>query len=298
MRILFFISLLIAAGCFAGGVALGIQQSQIESRIVAEQELDLPLYGSGIQDQGFFDRAYSQGEGTAVSHVQSALVAHHLLIADKMAKLFEDIGSDDVKTVVIVGPNHFSVGLSPAQVTMGNYETVYGKVLNDGSGVKKLLTADSVLKNEEKAFSNEHSVYALMPFIKRSFPHAKVIPIIVHETLPADEAWKLGSTIAKTFPGALLIASVDMTHYHDQAFTDQNDAVVMERIEHGWKCDGLPCKEDVEIDSNASMRVLAGFNEVRGARIWQMTDHDSSMLIGATTNPGDNTSHILGYFLK
>ena len=284
------ISLFIILALFVIGFAIG-------SRGSVDRPVQ-PIYGSGNHEKDFYDQAYERGEGEPVKAVTSAVVAHHLLIADKMAELFEDIGNEKTKTVIVVGPNHFSVGVSPAQITFGNYETVYGVVENNVDGDEKLLAASSILKHEEKAFSNEHSIYTLTPFIKRSFPNAKIIPIIVHNKLSAADAWKLGSTIAKTFPDAVLIASVDMTHYHDQAFTDQNDAVILDRIEHGWKCNGLPCTDDVEIDSNASMRILSAFNEARQSTAWHLTDHDSSMLIGATTNPADNTSHILGYFTK
>lgn len=287
MRIRYFIALLslLAAAFFVG------------MRVVrAPAELDAPTYWSGMYGQRFYDAAYTKANGAPVDGVASAVVAHHLLVADAIAEVFEDIGRDDVQTVVLVSPNHFTRGVAVAQVSTGTWSTPYGDVAADVDAITALLAANTTLHHEETAFLDEHGIYGLTPFVARSFPRAKIVPIIVREDLSAAAAWSLGTAIAETLPNAVLVASVDMTHYQTADYTAANDRLVLERIDTAWQCDGAVCADNLDIDSNASMRVLFGFNTVRGASAWHLTYHGSSLAMGATADWHENTSHILGYF--
>lgn len=262
--------------------------------------VDAPVYSSGMYGKNFFDAAYDRvqetlplEEGESEGESASALVAHHLLVADKIAEVFGVIASDDVRTVVIVSPNHFSIGSSAVQVFKGSWETPYGTVRADVDAIDALLAAVPELRHDEFAAPHEHGISALTPFVVRSFPHAIFVPIILDESLSADVAWRLGETIARELPDAVLIASVDMTHNRDADYTAENDAKVMAIIEKGENYE-----TQLDIDSNASLRALFGFNQLRKTQAWHMTHHGSSLDMGATTDWRENTSHILGYFTE
>jgi len=279
-------------GLFCFGIILGSQMIPLPS--FQAQEDNVPLYSSGWQDQNFYEAVYAKaGEITSVSDVQSALIAHHLLVADKIAATFQTIGHKDVDTVVILSPNHFDKGRSFAQVSLGNWQTPYGTIKTDEEAVTKLLAKNTALRQEEEAFANEHGIAALTPFIKKSFPNAKIVPIIVHDNLTLDEATALGATIAQTLPKAVMIASADMSHYLPEYVASFHDEVTLVALEHG-DCEGC----ELETDSNAVLRILFAFNAQRGSQTWNLLYRDSSILIGAASKPEDNTSHILGYFTK
>ncbi len=258
---------------------------------------EAPMYSSGLYGKNFFDAAYDRSRrGVMLTPSNdtptSALVAHHLLVADKIAGVFDVIANEDIRTVVIVSPNHFSRGIASEQVSEGSWQTPYGVVYADVDAVEQLLAAAPLLHHDETAYTDEHGIYGLTPFVARSFPRARIVPIILREDVSADDAWALGETIAHELPNAVLVASVDMTHYHDADYTAANDAKVIDVIDQG-----VNYADDMDIDSNASMRVLIGFNEVRGLQAWHMTHHGSSLAMGATTDWRENTSHILGYFI-
>ena len=268
-----------------------------EYPIVVEVADVRPTYSSGLQTKEYFDRAYDEAQGTPVAGVMSGLSAHHLLIGSDIATVFEDLASDEVKTVVLVSPNHFARGRSVAQVSKGQWSTPYGTVMTDDDAVDELLAANLMLRHEEVAYENEHGIFGLTPFVKRSFPNAKIVSIILDDRLSAEDAWQLGQEIASTLPKAVLIASVDMTHYHDVDYTAANDEKVLQLLADGGMCGVTPCTAELDVDSNASLRVLFGFNAEHGAQSWYLTHHGSSLAMGATRDWHDNTSHILGYFL-
>lgn len=254
-------------------------------------------YGSGYNPKSFFDEAYDRAAGSPVDGATSAIVAHHLLVASDIAEIFEDLSSDDARTVILVSPNHFSRGMSRAQVSEGSWNTVYGTVDADNDAIETLLASVPFLQHEEDAFASEHGIYNLTPFVARSFPNAKIIPIVLREELSLEKAWALGTALAEQFPDAVLIASVDMTHYHDAEYTAANDQRVLDLIANAGRCNDMPCVDVLDIDSNASLRVLFAWNAERGTTDFRLTHHGSSLAMGAAADWRDNTSHILGYFL-
>lgn len=259
-------------------------------------EQDRPTYSSGWYEPVFYEGSYARADGQKVLGANSGLVAHHLLVADKIAEVFETLASDEAKTVVIVSPNHFGRGLYPIQVSKGQWVTPFGTVRADDRAIGKLLEAYPRLHHEEAAYTDEHGIYGLMPFVAKSFPNARVVPILVREDLLAAATWELGRTIARELPNAVFLASVDMTHYQDADYTAQNDAMVLTLLAEAGNCNNSPCETNLDIDSNSSLRVLFGFNSERGTQVWNLTHHGSSLAMGAAQTPADNTSHILGYF--
>lgn len=256
-------------------------------------------FAHGWQPQSTFDRAYAKAAGAPVDGVAASLVAHHLLVADKIAEVFEDMARDDVATVVIVSPNHFSVGSSPMQTTVGTYTTPYGDLTIDSDAVTLLRENVPGLASEEMSFAGEHGIAALTPFVKRSFPNAQLVPIILDESLADEDAFALGATIARALPDAVLFASVDMVHEEDAEYTAYWDEQIMQLLAdeaEAKRCAASQCAFDYPIDSNASLRTLLGFTSARGATQWTLTHHGSSLAMGATDDPLENTSHILGYF--
>lgn len=251
---------------------------------------DRIVFSSGLQGKEFFDQVYATA-GT-IEHVNavSAITAHHLLVADKIAALFAGLASDSVRTVVLISPNHFSVGRSVAQTSEGVWETPYGFVQSDADAVRKLETDVPRLKDEERTFVHEHGIAAITPFVARSFPNAKIVPLVLADSLTIEDARLLGSAVANDLPDAIVIASVDMSHYLPSAVADFHDDTTLRAIAAGGG------DIDLEIDSNPSLQTLFAVNAARGTQTWHQTHHGSSLHMGAAKTFTDDTSHILGYF--
>ncbi len=273
------------------GVLFGFGPVQVNEPVEASAE-DLPIFEYGIQTQNYFDQAYLKaGEKTKVES-NSAISAHHLLVADKIAALFESVGSNKTKTVVLISPNHFGIGKSTAQTTNGIWNTPYGQLETDEKAVGRILN-NSILTNEQLVFTKEHGISALTPFIKRSFPNAKLVPITIHESFSAEDATTLGNAIADQLPNAVVIASIDMSHYMPNYAASYHDEVTLNAIESGG-CNNC----ELEIDANSVLQTLFAINQNRQSQKWTQTHHGSSIQMGIASKAEDNTSHILGYFEK
>ncbi|MBU0646366.1 AmmeMemoRadiSam system protein B [Patescibacteria group bacterium] len=253
---------------------------------------DRAVFSSGADDQAFFDRAYAKAGQVKSVSAQSAISAHHLLVADKIAALFSSIGNDSAKQVIILSPNHFSMGLSPAQISDGVWETPYGILETEESAVRELNRTLPLIRIEEIAFEREHGIGALTPFIKKSFPTAKLIPLVLAESLTDEQINSIADTIADQFPNALIIGSMDMSHYLPASASEFHDATTLSALTAGQ------ADLDLEIDSNAVMQILLAVNRQRGDGVWHQTHHGNSLTMMGGLKNEDNTSHIIGYFTQ
>jgi len=107
-----------------------------------------------------YERANRVSEGIQRTGSLSGIVAHHLLIADKIVQLFASLGTGREKVIVILSPNHFSLGRSSIQMTDGTWITPFGDVEVDTELLAKFLERDSVFSYEPEMFEREHGVCA------------------------------------------------------------------------------------------------------------------------------------------
>jgi|SRR3989339_676286 len=239
-----------------------------------------------------YERANRVSEDIQRTGSLSGIVAHHLLVADKIAQLFASLGTGREKIIVILSPNHFSLGRSPIQVTDGTWETPFGDVEVDTDLLTKFLERDSNLSYEPETFEKEHGVSAIVPFIKYWFPQARILPIVIHDKTTIDQVNTLAQTLQEIVPKAIVVASMDMSHQKPQEIQISHDEMTMKAIENGT------CEEEcsLDVDANRVLETLFEINRLRGIQKWTMIHHGSSLIMGATTDWHENTSHILGYF--
>ncbi|MEY4722825.1 MAG: AmmeMemoRadiSam system protein, partial [Candidatus Parcubacteria bacterium] len=249
-----------------------------------------PVYAHGDFPRSLFDGAYDAVGAVTSVNAQSAVVAHHLLVAPEIARVFAMIGSPSVRTVVIISPNHFHRGKSAAAVSEGSWTTPYGRVDSDLGAVDALLASAPALRKDETCFGKEHGIGLITPFVKRSFPNARIVAIALDDSLSASDAESIGRAIGTWVP-SVVIASTDLSHYLPEYIADAHDEVTMSVLRSGRT--DFP---DIETDSVPTMRTLLAVNAVRELQGWYQTYHGSSLHMGAANAPQDDTSHIMGYF--
>ena len=146
---------------------------------------------------------------------------------------------------VLVGPSHFigfdGVAVDPA----AGWETPYGVARVDQECVARLRTHGGVIVDQPQAHVREHSLEMQLPFLQRVAPDVPIVPLVMgYQT--ADTARALGDALAGALQGrnVLLVASTDLSHYHDAATAGQLDRVVIDRVA-AFDADGLQRALDV-----------------------------------------------------
>src|SRR5262245_26605906 len=140
---------------------------------------------------------------------------------------------------VLVGPSHF-VGFDGVAIyPSGGFETPLGIASIDEPCAAALLEATPAVKEHAAAHAREHSLEMQLPFLQRLAPGAPIVPLVMgYQT--EDTASALGGALAAVLQGrrALVIASTDLSHYHDARTAAELDAVVIECVSR-FDADGL-----------------------------------------------------------
>jgi len=140
---------------------------------------------------------------------------------------------------VLVGPSHFVPFDGVSIYASGGFETPLGVAPIDEACAAALMSATSIVHEHPSAHAREHSLEMQLPFLQRLAPGAKIVPLVMGFQT-ADTARTLGDALAAAVDRkkALLVASTDLSHYHDAATASRLDAVVIDRVSR-FDADGL-----------------------------------------------------------
>ena len=141
-----------------------------------------------------------------------------------------------IDTVVMVGPSHFvafeGVSIYPA----GGFETPLGVAAIDEECAADLTGATPLVRDMPEAHAREHALEMQLPFLQRVAPAAKIVPLIMGEQTPVTVR-ALGDALAGVLETAasrgrrmLLVASTDLSHYHDALTAWRLDTVVIDHV--------------------------------------------------------------------
>ncbi|MBN2652786.1 MAG: AmmeMemoRadiSam system protein B [Spirochaetales bacterium] len=150
-------------------------------------------------------------------------VSHHLLAGEYIDNWFVQLKSKrDVKNFIILSPGHWGLETWDWSLTDGSWETSYGRVDSNKKMLKHVRSSLGVGLNQN-AFYIEHGVEALIPFVAKYFPKAKVLTIAYQgeARFNPDKANTLYQAI---FPFLteenFLLVSVDFSHHGDVELTE------------------------------------------------------------------------------
>jgi AmmeMemoRadiSam system protein B len=162
----------------------------------------------------------------------AGIVSHHLLTHEYLDAWFSRLA--DMRTprcFYILSPSHYGLSLEPYSLTLGSWESGFGRVESDRTKVYKLTQALGV-DLDPRVFQVEHGVSTLMPYIKKYFPCAKVValaheggelPVNTSVTRRLADALESEFTIEGKQENFLLISS-DFSHHANLEITSKRDA--------------------------------------------------------------------------
>jgi AmmeMemoRadiSam system protein B len=139
------------------------------------------------------------------------------------------------KSFVILGPNHNLLGSEFSVMRRGEWETPLGTISID-SGLAKEIGACEVIREDDFAHLQEHSIEVQLPFLQHRFKHFGFVPVSISNTDYSEDflgrCESLGRHIAKTIKGKEVdvIASSDFSHYLPKEKADEKDSKAIEKI--------------------------------------------------------------------
>ncbi|MDO8835932.1 MAG: AmmeMemoRadiSam system protein B [Vicinamibacterales bacterium] len=133
--------------------------------------------------------------------------------------------------VVLVGPSHFVAFEGVAVVPRGAFETPFGPIPIAEDLAAALMDATPLLHERSSAHDREHSLEMHLPFVARVLPGVPIVPLVMgNQSLPT--VLGLAEALGRVWPDRrlLLVASSDLSHYHDAGRAARLDAVVTDAI--------------------------------------------------------------------
>ncbi len=148
-----------------------------------------------------------------------------------MGSVFSRIEVPD--TVVILAPNHTGGGTPYSIWPDGSWRTPIGDSHIDEELVNEMLDSCELIEKDKAAHMNEHSAEVILPFLQYKNPQVKIVVIVIRSRNFEDLkiiGKSIGYVLNKTKPGALVVASSDMTHYESQKSAKAKDQNAIKEI--------------------------------------------------------------------
>lgn len=137
------------------------------------------------------------------------------------------------KRIIILGPNHKGIGNNFSLWNKGCWTIPYGKINIDEELAAAILANGDIIKSDNSAHIEEHSVEAELPILYYFFENFKFVPIsckyssLNNYEYVANQIYKAIKNISDEI---LLIASSDLTHYEPDASARKKDREIIDSI--------------------------------------------------------------------
>lgn len=222
------------------------------------------------------------------------ILPHHLIVADELAKIYAGLSKvTHPKMIVVISPNHYQSGDGDIQTCKTcQFDTTKGVLKMDDDFAKGLVEAGVAAFGDE-TFVKEHGIYNHAPFVKKYFPDAEIVPIVLKWKISQEETEKLSEWLNEKLPNdALVVTSVDFSHYVPVEVADFHDWSSYATIKNFDYSNVY----DLEIDSPSSIYAMLKLMDKRGYQKTERLAHTN--LQDYVSHRESTTSHQFFAFYK
>ncbi|MCD6520587.1 MAG: AmmeMemoRadiSam system protein B [Anaerolineae bacterium] len=131
------------------------------------------------------------------------------------AEGFRQLRQGDYQLAVIIAADHQAPLSQPIAIwPKGGFETPLGMVAVDEATAQALIETSSLIHADPAAFQGEHPIELELPFLQRTCPQCRIVPILMGDKNP-ETIEALSNALSQVLAGkkAVIIASSDLAHY-------------------------------------------------------------------------------------
>ncbi len=135
-----------------------------------------------------------------------------------------------IDNVAVISPSHRD-RFGGVTVYPGQYATPLGNIPTNTELSGRLAELSPVILKSPLGHGDEHALEVQLPFLQYILKDFKIIPLVM-----GSQDWKtcsaLGDALAKILAGtsSLIIASSDLSHYHDQETANRLDQKIIDAV--------------------------------------------------------------------
>ncbi len=222
------------------------------------------------------------------------VIPHHLLAADMIADFFSQFRDKKYDSIILIGPNHFSAGDADIITSKLNWQTPYGEIKCDQELLSKLLKIKNI-QVEENIFLKEHAINSEVAFIKKTFPDAKFLPLVLRNSVTKEQSVILAEKLFEISKNKniLVLTSVDFSHNTNNETARKNDNKSIKAL----KNKSFEKIYSLHVDSPASIYTLLKYSQLKQANFSLLKNSNAALLTDQLDLQGI-TSYVTGYFVK
>jgi AmmeMemoRadiSam system protein B/AmmeMemoRadiSam system protein A len=204
---------------------------------------------------------------------------------------YKNLKGRAINKVILLGPSHY-VGFKGASVyTKGGFRTPLGTVRINERLAVSLLDENADVRFYPEAYEKEHSIEVQLPFLQTVLKDFTIVPIVIGS--PTRQTFehlvlKLSEIIDKN---TLLVASTDLSHYHDYLKAKEMDSKVIAAIER------LSLVDTERLLSTGESELCGGYPVLIAMEVARMAGANTGVLFDYA-NSGDVTGDkdkVVGY---
>ena len=227
--------------------------------------------------------------------IVAGIAPHHLLAGDLLAEFYSNLEGQNFSTIILLSPNHYQAGRADIISSQYNWQTPFGVLAADKKLLSQLIKNNKKIAIEENIFKQEHGISAHVAFIKKTFPQAAFLPLVLSPRISQTEAELLARLIYKLSQNKniLLLASVDFSHYKDSQTAQKNDQVSIEALNNF----NLNAVYSLDLDSPAAIYIVMEYSKLKNGEFYLLNNSNSAILSGRPEIK-NTTSYVTGYFLN
>jgi MEMO1 family protein len=231
----------------------------------------------------------------AGERIRAGIVTHHFLASGLMVRFFATLASQSSpKTIILLGPNHHHHGLANISFSSLPWKTPFGELSADRRLVQAIAAATE-LPEDQEAFTGEHSVGVLIPFVKYYFPSSHIVPILVDLNADSHSLRRLRAVLSTALESrdTLLLLSMDFSHNSVASIAEERDSEARRVI----STMDTTKTEALHVDCRKGLWLLLESLKQAGCHGVFFDEHTNSSQLTRSPNQPDVTSYFTIYFL-
>lgn len=144
---------------------------------------------------------------------------------------YKEIKDSLIQKVILIGASHH-VGFKGASVyTTGSFRTPLGDVKISEPLAKKLLDETADVTFYPAAYEKEHSLEVQIPFLQTVLKDFTIVPILIGTPTKKTYDHLIDTLSEMLDEKTLIVASTDLSHYHDYSSATSMDAKIVSALE-------------------------------------------------------------------
>lgn len=173
---------------------------------------------------------YRAGNGRLIGLI--APHAGYVYSGQIAAYTYRHLKERDIDTVILIGASHHKVYPGASVYARGSMKTPLGLVKINEKMAQSLLDEKAQVTFFAEPFEKEHSLEVQLPFLQETLKDFRIVPVLMGS--PTQESFTYLSdkltAILRENPKAIIIASTDLSHYHDYETAGQKDMKIIDAI--------------------------------------------------------------------